>query len=197
MYKTDDITIIDNFLSKEDFDRISNSIISPEWPWTCGPSISASGYGMKEEDIDIEERFDRQLVNVIYNTSRPRQRFKSQDLISEEYRLLMPIFKKLSLSSKNLERVKVNLSLCKERTMCSGYHVDATPNSDGKGMTAVYYLNTNNGKTIFKNGHECESVENRIVIFPNTWYHKPQYQTDTAVRVVINLNWLLDKYLNP
>ena len=33
--------------------------------------------------------------------------------------------------------------------------------------TSILYMNTNNGYTIFENGDKVESVENRLVTFPN------------------------------
>ncbi len=86
---------------------------------------------------------------------------------------------------------------CKDNPYKLAWHLDVKGKLVGNGMTAVYYYNTNNGKTVFKNGHEVESVANRMVIFPNDWHHTGQYQTDAPVRYVLNLNWALDKSSEP
>ena len=55
--------------------------------------------------------------------------------------------------------------------------------------TGILYLNTNNGKTFFKDEKEIESIENRMVIFPTSMMHSGSTHTDQPVRVVINFNW--------
>ena len=55
--------------------------------------------------------------------------------------------------------------------------------------TGIFYVNTNNGKTIFKNGKEVESIKNRMVIFPSNIEHAGTSNTDTENRIVINFNW--------
>ncbi len=55
--------------------------------------------------------------------------------------------------------------------------------------TGILYMNTNNGKTIFEDGEEIESVENRLIIFPASKFHAGTTHTDTRYRCLINLNW--------
>ena len=60
-----------------------------------------------------------------------------------------------------------------------------------EGMAAVYYVNTNNGATVFGDGRAVESKENRLVVFPITLDHGVKRHTSgSKVRVVINFNWL-------
>jgi hypothetical protein len=51
-------------------------------------------------------------------------------------------------------------------------------------------MNTNNGKTIFKNGKQINSIENRIVIFDSNLQHTGTSHTDTKRRVLINFNYI-------
>ena len=51
-------------------------------------------------------------------------------------------------------------------------------------------INTNNGKTFFKDGFEVDSVENRMVIFDGNMIHAGSSTTDTKTRCVINLNFI-------
>ena len=55
--------------------------------------------------------------------------------------------------------------------------------------TGIFYMNTNNGKTIFEDGEEIDSVENRMVIFPASKRHAGTTHTDTICRCLINFNW--------
>ena len=54
--------------------------------------------------------------------------------------------------------------------------------------TAIFYLNTCNGKTVV-NGTEVESIANRVVIFPANTPHYVISQTDTDRRIVLNINY--------
>ena len=61
---------------------------------------------------------------------------------------------------------------------------------DFKWWTAIFYVNTNNGKTIFKhNKEQISSRENRVVIFDGRLKHAGTTCTDAKNRIVINLNY--------
>ena len=185
MYKLDEITIIDNFLDPDTFEKISNYILGGNFKWTCGPSLLDEDYSTT---ILMDPLFDRQLVNLIYSKHVKNGKLAVEQ--ENEYKVIIPFLKKLKITTKQLTRVKVNATLCKESVMRSGWHVDVPEEELHCGMTAIYYVNTNNGKTIFKGGEEVESIENRIVIFPNWYNHTPQYHTNAPMRAVINFNWL-------
>ena len=56
-------------------------------------------------------------------------------------------------------------------------------------MTGIYYVNSNDGYTEFKDGTKVESVANRVVAFPCTVPHAGTTCTDASVRTVINFNF--------
>ena len=59
-------------------------------------------------------------------------------------------------------------------------------------ITAIYYVNTNNGYTEFEsNGMKVNSVENRLVIFDSNEKHRAVTATDTSRRSVINFNYFI------
>ena len=66
-----------------------------------------------------------------------------------------------------------------------GLHTDAP----FKCKTAILYINTNNGITIFETGEEIKSEENKIVMFPSNLKHTGTTHTDEKVRVVLNINY--------
>jgi len=172
------LTIIDNFLEQERFEHVRNAFIDRSFLWRVGPSLS-------DDNRTADPRFDYQCVRIMHtvgNTAEP-----------ELIRMITPLLKPLNIRSDNVLRVKANLVLCKHEPITAGYHVDPPDAVLGKGMTAIYYINTCNGATLFENGNVVDSVANRIVIFPNEWRHSARHQTDTATRVVINLNWLTDQ----
>ena len=57
-------------------------------------------------------------------------------------------------------------------------------------LTAIFYINTNNGYTYFEDGQKIESIENRMVMFPSNIPHAGATCTDEDRRVVLNLNYL-------
>ena len=58
-------------------------------------------------------------------------------------------------------------------------------------ITSIFYLNTNNGKTIFESGLEVDSVENRMIIFDSNEKHHGITTTDTPRRCLINFNYFI------
>ena len=56
--------------------------------------------------------------------------------------------------------------------------------------TAIFYLNTNNGYTLFDKGDKIPSLENRVVEFDSNLKHCAVDHTDTKYRIVINFNYL-------
>ena len=55
--------------------------------------------------------------------------------------------------------------------------------------TSIFYVNSNNGYTVFEDGTKVESVANRFVSFPANMKHKGTSCTDEKIRVVINFNY--------
>ena len=64
------------------------------------------------------------------------------------------------------------------------FHVDV--NEDCK-TAEIFYMNSNNGYTLFENGDTIESVKNRVVIFPSQYMHTGVNTTDSKYRMVINV----------
>ena len=95
-----------------------------------------------------------------------------------------------TLNPSAIIRVKANLSTRSETHRIGGWHTDQEfADITGKEMTAVYYVNDNNGWTEFEDGTKVESKANRIVCFPNDTKHTGFSQTDEKIRVVININY--------
>jgi len=56
--------------------------------------------------------------------------------------------------------------------------------------TSIFYVNTNNGCTVFEDGTEVKSVGNRLVTFPGNTLHTGRNCTDEKCRVLINFNYI-------
>ena len=169
--------IFDNFLTHDEWDAIR--IKTNGWnKWNIGNSIPS--------DMRImPDQLDTQVYYFIYKDG-----CKECAVHSGWLRAILPLFKKLSISSlDDVLSIKINGNFCREKPYVSGWHTDFISDKENY-MTGIYYLSTNNGKTLFKSGEEVESVENRMLVFPGKMEHTPMYQTDLAMRYVINLNWL-------
>jgi hypothetical protein len=158
-----DKRIIDNFLNEDEFLHIKNLIDNPFFSW----------YFQNGREFVNDKFF--QFTHVFYHNNRPN---------SQEFDSLQPFIDKLKM--KSIVRIKANIT-GKEETIKDGqYHVDF---DDYNCTTAIWYLNTNNGKTVFEDGDEVESVANRMVIFPGHIKHFGTSHTDTKVRIVLNFNY--------
>lgn len=109
---------------------------------------------------------------------------------SENFNILFPLLKKLDPIA--IIRIKANFYPTTSKIVRHDFHVDLLDVDDTpiscKGC--LFYLNTNNGKTIFDDGTEIESVENRALFFDPAIYHKSTSCTnDFMGRFNINFNY--------
>ena len=157
------MNIYRNFLPKKDIHLINTTLTSGSFPWYYEP---------------------RQIKNSIKDTSfLSHTFFINGKENSSGFFLMKPILKKLKV--KNILCISANLCL-KGLFHCAWHVDDFTKNL--KHNTAIYYLNTNNGYTEFKNKKiKCE--KNKIVIFNAKQKHRAIGQTDTNIRMVINFNY--------
>ena len=90
--------------------------------------------------------------------------------------------------TKKLFKAKVNIRTRTSKIYGSEYHVDIIEKIEGH-KTAIYYLNTNDGYTLFKSGEKVKSVGNRLVVFDGQLYHYGTTCTDQNIRSVLNINY--------
>lgn len=89
------------------------------------------------------------------------------------------------LEVKSLIKAKANLNPYSPKLYKGYFHSDTVHDN----LTAVYYLNENNGYTFLKNNKKVKSKENRIVIFDAQMKHAGTNTTNEKKRVVLNLNY--------
>jgi alpha-galactosidase/6-phospho-beta-glucosidase family protein len=163
-----DYEIIDNFLEINDFNRIKDILMGQYFPWYFNDFV------LDEEDKKIKQY---QLVHNFYN---------DYTQTSNYLEVLEPIISKIK--PLELLRIKANLNPIAENQIEHGYHVDYE-NSLSNQKTAVFYINTNNGYTLFEDGTKVESVENRFVSFKTSINHTGSTCTNENRRVLINFNY--------
>ena len=154
----------DNFLAPDQFKAIQDLILGYKMSWNCCNGVVLPGDG------------NFQFVHVFYTNYAPQSPFFND---------LSPIWNKLDPVS--IVRCKANLNMMTQTHIESAYHSDVD-----NCITAIYYVNTNNGYTEFEsNGMKVESVENRIIIFDSNEKHRGVTTTDTPRRSVINFNYFI------
>ena len=166
--------IIDNFLSDDDFVKLQSVMFSDAFPW-----YYVNHKVMDKEDYGFDPKYNFQFVHNFYKDYAPR---------SAHYDLLIPLIEKINPSS--LLRIKGNLTTRTKEIVEYGNHRDYEIKNESL-KTAVFYINTNNGYTLFENGDKVDSVENRLVIFDTPMLHTGTSCTDEKTRVLLNFNFYL------
>ena len=167
-----DIIILDDFLKQSEFEQIRTTMLcNYGFPWGF-----IDTYLDNREMIECDELNNWQFVHLMYDRGKP---------CSDYYGLVAPILNHRKLGLVSLVRVKANLNTYTPEKIRSGFHCDVPYEC----TTAIYYVNTNNGCTVFENGEEVQSLENRLVVFPSTMKHTGTTCTDQKRRVVINFNY--------
>ena len=152
--------VIDNFLSEDEFKNLRSYISSTSFPWY---------FGLVTTDSKIA-----QFVHTFYANDAPTSSWPYVE------------FFRLRLNMASLVRIKVNLN---PRTETVQVHKDAFHTDYPDITTAVYYLNTCDGYTLFEDGTKVNSVENRIVIFDSNMRHTGTSCTNESGRLVMNINY--------
>ena len=158
------IKVIDNFLEEDIFKEIEKILMSDKFPWFFND--------FKNDSDDINNfQFTHTVVRGNGNVE------------SKFIQYMKPFFDKLNI--KKIFRIKINLTTRTQKLFNHLYHTDVPFEC----TTAIFYINSNNGKTIFKNGETVNSVANRMVIFNSNLQHAATSHTDKKSRVVVNFNF--------
>lgn len=126
--------------------------------------------------------YNYQFYHILY--TQPNNPY-----VSDHISLIYPISEKLNV--KQPLRIKANLTPITPELVVYGLHTDFDWNGNGNVFkTAIYYVNSNNGYTVFENGDRVDSVANRICIFNGNIRHSGTSCTDQRFRCVINFNFV-------
>ena len=159
--------VIDNFLDDKNFEILENNILKNTYfPWFFSEYTDYKG----EKGLNKGK-----YLHTFYE-------YNNQN--SSYFKLLLPLIEKLKCIS--LIRIKIDSNSCTNKIIEGNYHVDYPH----KSITAIYYLNTNDGYTKFKkNKKKINSVKNRMVIFDSDKEHLGTTTTNAKRRVVLNFNY--------
>ena len=160
--------ITDNFLSDSEFKSIQDYFTGDSIHWYFNNSIAGNKQGL--------DQF--QFVHTFYDVSKPS--------LTSFSAYLYPFLTKLN--AKYIFRIKANLRPRTSQGVLSDFHTDMNLNQ----QTAIFYLNTNNGYTKFKDNtlDDVPSVANRLITFYGHLEHCGCSATDCNNRIVLNINYI-------
>ena len=162
--------VTDNFLPEYYLESLQTVMMGNDFPWFYNYRTLPPSHLNHNPKIF-------QFTHVFFSESGQR---------SPVYEDLMgPLTSKLNV--RRLIRIKANLNTRTMFHVKSGYHTDVY--DDPPITTSIFYLNTNNGWTHFKQGGRVKSVANRLVTFDSNQEHQGVSCTDENVRLVINFNY--------
>ena len=156
--------IIDNFLPPRNLIKLQAVINSGEFDW----------YYVEDINTNVpKDSLASYFVHVAYY----------QGTASKYIHIFSSILERLEI--KALIRIKVNLYPRTHALEIHTPHIDENYPHTG----AIFYLNTNDGKTILEDGTKIDSVANRVLLFDASKKHSSTSTTDNKVRVNININY--------
>lgn len=164
--------VLDNFLSQQHYHELVEHVNNHEWYYN--PMIVYDKSNMNPEDQGYagpDTPNDYQMVIPICRDGWIHDRF------------IVEIFS-YYLNPSAWVRIKANFSPKRNKLIENELHIDANFGD----MTGIFYINSNDGYSHFRDGSKVESVANRMVIFPRETYHSGTTST-TDHRIVINFNW--------
>ena len=155
--------IIDNFLPKEEFKSIESLLLGEQFYW-----FYKEGMTYKDDGLFF-------MVHMFYEPEVGSN--------SEHLNMWNTFMNKVE--AKKCMRIKANLTFKTPTIEPRPLHYDFSV-----GKTAVFYINTNNGYTEFKNGVKVHSVANRVCIFDSNLEHRGTTHSEGGhQRVVVNFNY--------
>jgi hypothetical protein len=159
--------VFKGILDKEEFEKIKNFFIDVNTSWFYQPKMIMSS---KKEDRGY-------FNHLLFHNNR---------ITSNAYDLMLPLLEKLNAGP--IIGIRANLNIKSDTPYFCDFHTDG--NYD-EALTAIYYLNKNNGYTEFddKDKTKVYSEPNKIVVFNCKLKHRMVSQTDENRRLLININY--------
>ena len=189
-----DIKIEDDYLTSYELKQVQD-LFSPAQPdnkiqneigtihWILGEILN---YGSGKHGNRVSDMDNYQLSRVLYRS--PDAEIGPKPVFSLQNNFLFPIFF-AKIDPKCLLRVKANLQMRTTEIRENGFHWDYPVDKFVGAKTSIFYINSNDGYTEFKDGTRIESVANRLVTFPLHMEHRGTTCTDKPFRLVINFNY--------
>ena len=168
------VQIFNNFLDQEVFLEIKKFIMSPRCQWRYVNYIAHKD----GRDNDNDGYFVHSFKDCHPQT------FEDRYPESPHFPLIVKILDKIKY--QNILRIRSSLYPRRDVQKPDPFHIDY--NFPHK--VCIFYVNTNNGYTMFESGEKILSVENQLATFDGSEKHCSVVQTDTSARYIVNINIL-------
>ena len=183
MVDNKNISVYDNYLDPRDFKKIQSVMMDdPDFPWNwCEHTVRNQ---FQSDGTLLENNY--QYVHIFMNKI-----ILFENRLSKYITILQPLIELIGAVA--WIRIKANANPRTEKIVISGFHQDVTERRllECEPTTAIFYLNTNDGYTIFEeDGTKVNSVANRICFFPHWMYHSGTTCTNANRRIALNLNFV-------
>ena len=168
------VQIFNNFLDQEAFLEVKKFIMSPRCQWRYVNYIAHKD----GRDNDNDGYFVHSFKDCHPKT------FEDRYPESPHFPLIAKILDKIKY--QNILRIRSSLYPRRDVQKPDPFHIDY----DFPHKVCIFYVNTNNGYTMFENGEKIPSVENQLATFDGSEKHCSVVQTDTSARYIVNINIL-------
>jgi len=163
------VKIVDNYLEADLYNKISNFLKSDKPNW----------FFASQDTSDFSKNKNGFFQHCFYNNNQP--------LSAKFFELMEPVL--LKLKADACIQIRSNLNFRDIDAIECGWHMDGY---NPAATTGILFLTNCNSKTVLrtKDGDVfVDSIENRMLLFPQNTEHKVIYQTDVHKRYVINFNY--------
>jgi len=161
--------IIKNFLDKEKFEKVKNTIVHKEFPWR-----------LIDKDTEVEGGY---FTHSLFYNCKVNSDYNFY-ITNDIYEILKPAA---------IIQARVNLTFSSLfNNKPSKWHIDY----DFGNYTSIFYLNDTEGGTEVKINdkiHFIKAEENKMLIMKGNVYHRGLLSPDVEKRYIINFNYFGEK----
>ena len=170
--------IVDNFLPKDEFDKLEKTVMGYHFPWYYQDEIAYGNENKKSWEFYHSHLLYRDDVPTYPNSLE----------------LVWPAIKQLGMRRdkfqlRTLVRIKINCYPNQNEFIEHSWHEDFEPGTLPY-KACLLSLNTCDGYTKFEDGTKVESVANRAILFDPCISHHSTNTTNQTRRDNININYL-------
>ena len=164
-----------DYLDKKTFKKIYDHLSGPNFPWYFNTDVVRPT--TRKEKGEFSDHY--QFTHTFYWNGE-------WNSLANKW-VLDPFIDRLKPMS--IIRIKANLQPKYTKTIEHGFHNDFV-SDNAKITTAIFYVNSNNGYTLFENGKKVKSIANSMCSFDSREKHTGTTCTDEKCRIVINFNYI-------
>ena len=179
------IEVYDDFFDQDVFSKIRDIVEGTEFQWSRSSIINRQQYPKNlPMKFLMEEKYNHQFVHYLYSEWFPT---------SDYTKTLLTPFREVLKDNTPIRavlRAKVNFNSCTENIIEHALHHDYDVDEYPDLKTLLFYVNTNDGYTLFEDGDKIPSVANRCVLIKGNILHTGTNCTDDFGRLVIAINYL-------